>query len=71
MLTNAQKKFVTDIYNLCNRIGVAYDNLCPIAVTAQACIESNYGRSTLSKDHHNYFGLKCGKRKTLIYKGFK
>ena len=61
MLTNAQQKFVTDIYNLCNRIGVAYNNLCPIAVTAQACIESNYGRSTLSKDHFNFFGLKCGK----------
>lgn len=71
MLTNAQQKFVTDIYALCNRIGVAYDNLCPIAVTAQACIESNYGRSTLSKDHHNYFGLKCGKSwqgKSVKYK---
>lgn len=61
MLTNAQQKFVIDIYNLCNSIGVAYNNLCPIAVTAQACIESNYGRSTLSKNYHNYFGLKCGK----------
>lgn len=61
MLTNAQQKFVIDIYKLCNQIGVAYGNLCPIAVTAQACIESNYGRSTLSKNYHNYFGLKCGK----------
>lgn len=61
MLNNAQRKFVIDIYNLCNRIGVAYNNICPIAVTAQACIESNYGRSTLSKNYHNYFGLKCGK----------
>ena len=61
MLNNAQQKFVIDIYNLCSRIGVAYNNLCPIAVTAQACIESNYGRSTLSKNYHNYFGLKCGK----------
>ena len=49
------------MYNECKRIGVAYNNLCPIAVTAQACIESNYGRSTLSSKHHNYFGLKCGK----------
>ena len=61
MLTSNQQKFVIDIYNLCNRIGVAYNNLCPIAVTSQACIESNYGRSTLSKNHHNYFGLKSGK----------
>ena len=61
MLTNAQQKFVKDIYNLASQIGVAYGNLCPIAVTAQSCIESNYGRSTLSKQYHNYFGLKCGK----------
>ena len=61
MLNNAQQKFVLTIYNLCKVIGVAYNNLCPIAVTAQACIESNYGRSTLSKNYHNYFGLKCGK----------
>ena len=61
MLNNAQQKFVIDMYNQCKRIGVAYGNLCPIVVTAQACIESNYGRSTLSKNYHNYFGLKCGK----------
>lgn len=60
-MNNAQQKFVIDMYNSCKRIGVAYNNLCPIAVTAQACIESNYGRSTLSSQYHNYFGLKCGK----------
>lgn len=60
-MNNAQQKFVIDMYNHCNRIGVAYGNLCPIAVTAQACIESNYGRSTLSSNYHNYFGLKAGK----------
>lgn len=61
MLDNAQQKFILTIYNLCKSIGVAYNNLCPIAVTAQACVESNYGRSSLSKNYHNYFGLKCGK----------
>lgn len=60
-MNNAQQKFVIDMYNECKRIGVAYNNLCPIAVTAQGCIESNYGRSTLSSNYHNYFGLKCGK----------
>lgn len=59
-MNSAQQKFVIDMYNICIRIGVAYNNLCPIAVTAQACIESNYGRSTLSSKYHNYFGLKCG-----------
>lgn len=29
-------------------------------VIAQACVESNYGRSGLSAKYHNYFGLKCG-----------
>ena len=60
-MTESQRKFVNDIYSRCSRIGVAYANLCPIAVTAQACVESNYGRSTLSKNYFNYFGLKCGK----------
>lgn len=61
MITDAKQKFIIDMYTQCNRIGVAYGNKCPIAVTAQACVESNYGRSTLSKNYHNYFGLKCGK----------
>lgn len=60
-MNNAQQKFVIDMYKKCKRIGEAYNNLCPIAVTAQGCIESNYGRSTLSYTYHNYFGLKCGK----------
>lgn len=29
-------------------------------ILAQACLESNYGRSGLSQKAHNYFGLKCG-----------
>lgn len=60
-MNSAQQKFVIDMYISCKRIGEAYNNLCPIAVTSQACIESNYGRSTLSSQYHNYFGLKCGK----------
>lgn len=32
----------------------------PSAIIAQACLESNYGRSGLSAKAHNYFGLKCG-----------
>lgn len=60
-MTSVQQRFVIDMYIRCSKIGVAYNNLCPIAVTAQACIESNYGRSTLSKNYFNFFGLKCGK----------
>lgn len=29
-------------------------------IIAQACIESAYGRSSLSAKYHNYFGMKCG-----------
>lgn len=29
-------------------------------IIAQACLESNYGISSLSANYHNYFGLKCG-----------
>lgn len=29
-------------------------------IIAQACIESNYGTSTLASKWHNYFGMKCG-----------
>lgn len=32
----------------------------PSAIIAQACLESNYGKSLLSKKYYNYFGLKCG-----------
>ena len=32
----------------------------PSAIIAQACNESGYGRSTLGKNYHNYFGMKCG-----------
>lgn len=29
-------------------------------IIAQACIESGYNTSLLSKTYHNYFGMKCG-----------
>ena len=32
----------------------------PSAIIAQACLESNFGESLLSKKYYNYFGLKCG-----------
>ena len=30
------------------------------AIVAQACLESNFGRSTLSSSYNNFFGMKCG-----------
>lgn len=32
----------------------------PSAIIAQACLESGYGKSLLSSEYCNYFGLKCG-----------
>jgi flagellum-specific peptidoglycan hydrolase FlgJ len=45
-------------------------NLFPSLMVAQACLESNYGKSKLSALHHNYFGIKAGtgwKGKTVTY----
>lgn len=33
-------------------------NVFPSLILAQAALESDYGRSKLSSDHHNYFGIK-------------
>ena len=33
----------------------------PSAIIGQACIESNYGQSILSKRYFNFFGMKAGK----------
>ena len=30
------------------------------AIVAQACLESNFGRSNLSTRYNNFFGMKCG-----------
>lgn len=32
----------------------------PSAIIAQACLESNYGKSLLASKYNNFFGLKCG-----------
>lgn len=36
----------------------------PSAIIAQACLESNFGKSVLASQYHNYFGMKCGSRWT-------
>lgn len=44
--------------------------LFPSLMIAQACLESNYGRSRLSGSHHNYFGIKASagwKGESVIY----
>lgn len=46
------------IQSKCAALGYKY----PSAIIAQACIESNYGKSLLSINYHNYFGLKAGSK---------
>lgn len=36
----------------------------PSAIIAQACLESGYGKSKLSQNDHNYFGMKAGSKYT-------
>lgn len=53
-------KFITAIAPLiqkeCEQRGYKY----PSAIIGQACLESRYGDSILSKKFFNYFGMKCG-----------
>jgi flagellum-specific peptidoglycan hydrolase FlgJ len=45
--------------------------LFPSLMIAQACLESNYGKSKLATLHHNYFGIKgsgAWKGATVTYK---
>ena len=50
------EKIAPVIKKYCRIYGYRY----PSAIIAQACLESNYGLSTLALYHHNYFGMKCG-----------
>ena len=62
----------TFIKNICNEAinACKQTNLFPSLMIAQACLESNYGKSKLSALHHNYFGIKAStswKGNTVIY----
>lgn len=54
------KEFIEQIAPIIQKYAKAYGYKVVSAVIAQACIESGFGRSTLSAKYHNYFGLKCG-----------
>ena len=56
------KAFIKEIAPLIQAEAKARGYLVCSAVIAQACIESNYGFSGLSRPpYFNFFGLKCGK----------
>lgn len=56
----AEKEFIAQIAPIVQKYCREYGYWVPSAIIAQACIESGYGKSTLSAKYHNYFGLKCG-----------
>lgn len=55
---NDQTEFINSIHQkaikACKNL-----QLYPSLMIAQAILESNWGRSSLSKLHHNYFGIKA------------
>ena len=52
--------FVQEIAPIVQKYAPQYGILCNSAIIAQAILESGYGASRLSRQYHNYFGLKCG-----------
>lgn len=64
-------EFIETIAPIVQEIAPDYNILCCSSVIAQACIESNFGKSDLATKHHNYFGMKSGhewKGKTAEYR---
>ena len=55
-----QKAFIEKIAPLIQKYAKERGYKVVSPIIAQACIESRYGFSSLGKDHHNYFGMKCG-----------
>lgn len=56
-----QQDFINTIAPMIVREAKARGYQFPSAIIGQACLESSYGESGLSKKYFNYFGLKAGK----------
>lgn len=56
----SNKDFIEHIAPIIVKEAKARGYKFPSAIIAQACLESNYGRSGLSAKYFNYFGMKCG-----------
>lgn len=57
-MTNLE--FIAAIAPLIQKYAPQYGIKVVSPIIAQACLESGYGRSSLSANYHNYFGMKCG-----------
>lgn len=61
-MTQDQLNFVNLItpYVKSIALSLGYNVSVVPAIVAQACIESNWGKSLLASKYYNYFGMKCG-----------
>lgn len=67
-MTKEQKNFIDKLYPIIEKY--AGNNYSPICIMAQAILESGWGKSSLAKEHFNFFGMKAGsnyKGKTVTY----
>ncbi|WP_322631110.1 glucosaminidase domain-containing protein [Aedoeadaptatus coxii] len=56
-LIHSREEFFETYGPLAQEVGKRY-HLIPSVILAQAAVESNFGESQLSKEYHNYFGIK-------------
>jgi len=61
-LKEYQVQFVRSMTSLVKKYNNQYqiDDSCVCAIVAQSCNESNWGRSQLSSQYFNHWGMKCG-----------
>lgn len=61
-MTKEQNEFIKNCAMVLNSYIKDYGIEIVSPIIAQAIIESNWGKSTLSSKYHNYHGLKCGSK---------
>lgn len=54
---NYRQKYIEDTASMAVKISKKY-KLFPSVMLAQSILESDWGRSELSKEYNNYFGIK-------------
>ena len=69
-MTVEQKNFIEMIGNAAVSYYKTY-GILPSLTIAQAILESNWGKSGLSKDCHNYFGMKWSSKCGCAYKEYR
>lgn len=53
-----EEEYIKSTSKIALKVAKKYD-LYPSVLLAQSALESNFGRSKLSKEHNNYFGIKA------------